>query len=378
MPFRAAVPWLVAGLLAAGLVLATGYRTRDPDSRVYAGIAERLANEPISRWIAPQWWGAWGLQGLFREHPVGILVAPALLARLGVPAGTAPYVFYLFCQAACVVLLSALAARAGPPVPARLIAWAVLLIPIAFVFRVRANQEYALLAGILLALYGVARAADHVSWAALAVAGFLWALLVKGVFALLAPVYAALWLLIVARSERAGRGVGWAAVAAMAVITPLVALAYERVYVMATGQSFLEYYLGARMALDGAESGGAAATLASKTGSVIWYAGRVLWFAAPWSLALVLAGRVRDPIAARFARFGLASAAVTVLLIAFRDTRADRYVFPAYFLAAAAGVAAAHDRSPRLQALAARLDRWWPWGPAILWLALVAGRVALG
>ena len=72
--------------------------------------------------------------------------------------------------------------------------WALQLIPIAFVFRVRANQEYPLLAGLLLTVYAIERARTSWPWIAAAIAGALYALLVKGVFALLAPVLAALWL----------------------------------------------------------------------------------------------------------------------------------------------------------------------------------------
>jgi hypothetical protein len=62
------------------------------------------------------------------------------------------------------------------------------------------------------------------------------------------------------------------------------------------------------------------------------------------------------------------------------DRRADRYVFPAYYAVGAAGVLAALGRFPRLERLAARLDR--AWLPACVFaltlaLHLVAGRVGL-
>ncbi len=42
-----------------------------------------MSREPVGRWIAPEWPPGWYRHGHFREHPVGIHVLPALLARLG-------------------------------------------------------------------------------------------------------------------------------------------------------------------------------------------------------------------------------------------------------------------------------------------------------
>jgi hypothetical protein len=116
-----------------------------------------------------------------------------------------------------------------------------------------------------------------------------------------------------------------------------------------------------------------------KIWNVIWYAGRIVWYAAPWSLAwlLVVRGGSLDPRTRRFLTFAALAALAAVLLVAARDLRADRYIFPAYFLAASGGVALACAQVTRIGALAVRLDRAWPWGPALLWLVLVAGRVWL-
>ena len=106
----------------------------------------------------------------------------------------------------------------------------------------------------------------------------------------------------------------------------------------------------------------------------------MLWYAAPWSLvaiaAVVPAMRARlTPGSADWVRFAGIAALVTIALVAARDARADRYVFPAYFFAASAGVVVACARWPRVATWADRLDRMWPWGPAVLWLALVGGRI---
>jgi 4-amino-4-deoxy-L-arabinose transferase-like glycosyltransferase len=255
--------------------------------------------------------------------------------------------------------------------------WALQLIPIAFVFRVRANQEYPLLAGLLLTVYAIERARTSWPWIAVAVAGALYALFVKGVFALLAPVLAALWLLT--RRRPAKEMVrAWTGLVVVVLAMPAAVWSYEWAYSATTGQSFLDYYLGARIALEGSST----TTLAAldKAGNALWYAGRLLWYAAPWSLIAIAAAlpsvRARlSPQSRDWIRFAGVAALLIVALVAARDTKADRYIFPAYFLAASVGVVVTCSRWPRASAWAGHLDRSWPWGPAILWLALVGGRI---
>jgi hypothetical protein len=77
------VEWL-AGLavllVAAVLLAATGFRSRDPDSALHAHIAARRAELPLQRWIASEWWGGMSSEGPYREHPVA--------SRTAWPTGT--------------------------------------------------------------------------------------------------------------------------------------------------------------------------------------------------------------------------------------------------------------------------------------------------
>ena len=94
---------------------------------------------------------------------------------------------------------------------ARALLWTLQLIPIAFVFRIRANQEYLMLAGFIVALYGTERARRDPAWVIVALLGFLYALSVKGMLALIGPPLCALWLLddVRARATVAAGGLGW-------------------------------------------------------------------------------------------------------------------------------------------------------------------------
>jgi hypothetical protein len=169
----------------------------------------------------------------------------------------------------------------------------------------------------------------------------------------------------------------------------LAAVGYELLYRWASGEPFWSFYASRQIGV--ATAVPADGALLRKAANVAFYAGRILWFAFPWSLALVweaLAGRrvateAVEPAAAR-RRAGVVFVAGTVLVYVLGfglfDRRADRYVFPAYYAVGAAGVLAALARFPWLARLAERLDRpWLPAGVFALTLALhlVAGRVGV-
>jgi hypothetical protein len=316
---KAAAAWTLAVLLAAAALAAQGKATRDPDSLLYARIAAAMSEQPLKRWIAPQWpSGSYG-QGYFREHPVGLFVPAAALARLGYPAEQAAFAVNLLYQALSLVLLARLAATllAGPE--ARALAWALQLLPLAFAYRVRANHEQPLLMLLAAALLGLEHARRDARWSLLAVAGLSGVLLVKGVLAAPAFLVCLAWLAI----RRAGRR-AWLSLALSLAALAAVAAVYESSYRAATGESFLSTYLG-RQVLSGhledplERIGAYAYTLA-------WYGARLLWFAFPWSLvALAALPRLRRGGSPD----GWIALAVTLLyLLPFSasERRAERYL----------------------------------------------------
>jgi hypothetical protein len=394
---RTALPaWTVAVLVSITLLALAHYTTRDPDSRLYAGIAARLSQQPIDRWIAPEWWGFWGRQGLFCEHPVGIFLAPAALARLGFPAEQAAYAVNVVYQAVSLALAVLIARFLVAPSDARALAWLLQLLPIAFVFRIRANHEYALLAGLLLAVYSTERARARPVWTLGMMAGFCFVLLVKGVFALIVPVTCAVWLL--ARTAQPGgtrfSWQAWTAVGLMPLVGALGAWGYEAAYWRATGRSFLAVYRS-RQVPPGALTTGPLWWRVPYT--AVWYLGRVLWYGFPWSLSAVWivcraakigaiwpwVRRGRDGLtrimstARQGAWFAIVSGLVLTAGFSLAHRKADRYLFPVYFIVGAAGAIDGVNRFPWLRRLVDRLDR--PWVPAALYLVLfLAGLLTAG
>jgi hypothetical protein len=157
----------------------------------------------------------------------------------------------------------------------------------------------------------------------------------------------------------------------------LVALVYEHLYRQAAGLPFWSFYLGRQLGVAAVDQ--SAAGLAQKAYNLVWYLGRVLWFPFPWSLALVAAplaqrGRARattDAGTRTGVLFVLGFSLLYIGLFSLSDRRADRYIFPVYYVVGAAGVVAALRAWPRLRSFTEDSLRP-PWIPAALWLALFA------
>ncbi len=376
--------WAAALVLAALVLPLLSYGTRDPDSRLYAQISARLSLEPARGWIAPEWPPGWYGSGLFVEHPAGVFLAPAALGAFGYPPMQAPYLVNALWQIACLLAIAALARRFVTGPEPRALVFLLQLVPIAFTYRVRANQEQLLLLLLLVALYATERTRTSLYWLPVVAAACVGLVLVKGLIGFLGLPVCALWLIARGRDGAASGGVlrAWCSLAIAAGAIGLAILAYETAYRAVTGASFLAAHLPRQ--LGPAMASQSASFLAQKTYNVVWYAGRLLWFPFPWSLGLLpaawmLARRgVADARARRGALFALAVTALYLGLFSFSDRRADRYIFPAYFAVAAAGAVAAMRGWPPARRLASWLDARPAWSPAVLWLALVLLHVGAG
>ena len=137
--------WAACFLAAATLIVVTGFTSLDADSALYAGISGKLTNEPVSRWIAPEWWGFWDSTGLFREHPAGLYFLPAALGRLGIPAVQAAFVQGIAAELGALLLIGVIVARITRAADGRAALVLLQLMPVAFIFRIRSNHEYPML-----------------------------------------------------------------------------------------------------------------------------------------------------------------------------------------------------------------------------------------
>ena len=172
--------------------------------------------------------------------------------------------------------------------------------------------------------------------------------------------------------------VGWE-LTLIVVLLPLAAWSYERAYHAVTGQSFLDYYLGARIALEGSTRTPWPFPLDKVDNADVVHRARgvVCHAVEPGRRRRRRAGDA-SPVDARPGRLG-----------AFcrdrgaGDHRAGRGAgrqgrplrVPRVLLCRVGGLIVACARWPRVATWADGLDRMWPWGPAVLWLALVGGRI---
>lgn len=384
-PVAASLAWLTVLVAAWALIALAAYRSRDPDSTVYSEISGRLSMLPLNRWIAPDWGGSWGLSGPFREHPIGIFVLPALLGLAGYPAEQAAY--------AIGALFSVLALRMVGEVVSPLVRdheaialqWAALILPIAFTYRVRANQEYPVLVLTLFALYATHRTRRSPVWMLGVVSAACALALVKGIFVIFLPVVCALWLLFIRATEKIGAesrpkgsgarsgSIAWTGIGLAVIAVIMLAFVYEWAYRRSTGDSFLSFYLNDRIAANAGLAQEPSFRLSAKLHNVVWYVARVLWFALPGSLVLLVsAGRLRHatPDERRAASFALLAAAAYVAAMSLGASKADRFIFPAYFIIGAAGALVAMRRWNGVDRLARRLAALPVYGLPLAWLSL--------
>ncbi len=371
-----ALAWMIVVAAAAAVLAGLDYRTRDPDSALHVAIVNDLAGQPLAKWLAPEWGGHWDRQGLFREHPAGLFLLSWPLVATGVPASQAPLVVNAVFQVLCLLLLQRLARVLGTSAEARAVGWLLQLIPIAFVFRIRANHEQMVLLFDLAALAATEAGRRRPGWfvaAALAAVGMLF---VKGVFAAIIPASCALWLLWRPAPTPRLRLAAWGGVALVVLLTAAAAGGYEHVYRTVTGESFLRPYLSQQLGLAAEQHHGTAfLVVVQKFKNFGWYTGRVLWYAFPWSLTWVwlVAPRARGTWrwkagpAAREGALLLALAGVYLAVLSLSDRRADRYAFPAYYVTGVLGAVAAMRHSPFMLRVSNALARVRPFEHVLVW-----------
>jgi Dolichyl-phosphate-mannose-protein mannosyltransferase len=373
---KTVVLWIGVVAVAAALLIAIDFQSSDADSALYARLSGAIAPTPIARWIAPEWGGAWNLEGPFREHPVGILLLPAAAIRLGIPPEQAAYVVNTVYQVAVILLIPLVVRVVVARHEARALAWVVQLLPIAFVFRIRANQEHPVLMAFVAMLYATERARTQAAWVLLAIAAFCFFLLVKGAFAMFALVAAALWLLLIPTPPGGSDRWAWTGLALTLLVAALLVAGYEAFYVRTTGESFLSFYRARR--LGDSMSLTQPGVIRHSLVNVWFYLLRVLWFAAPWSLCVLAvvwtwlrlktssATSIRfGDTTARALQWALLVTAVYIIVLSPALVRAERFIFPAYFIIGAAGAVTAMRYFDGFRRFALRSESWFWLAPTV-------------
>ena len=389
---RESIAWIACFLAAAALIVVTGFTSTDPDSALYAGLADRLAQEPIERWLAPEWWGFWThvhMSGLFREHPAGVLLLPAALARIGIPAVQGAYIVGVAAGLAALLLMAGLIRRFAVRDDARIALVLLQLMPVAFVFRIRANHEYPMLVCLLVALHGLVAASSGslVVATLLVCVGLAGGLVIKGVFVAKIMLAIALWIAINPTGQAGARRRSLIAVAIGCVAMIGVAMVYDSIHSAATSEPFWSKYW--QRQLGPLTEVGTLDIVLNSGRNLLFYLSRLIWHPAPWSLAiLVVAWRMRGkfreawrtiPLPGReVLLFAIAFALLATLLVSPVSRYAERYAFPDSHAIACAGVVAVRRAWPSVAHAVLQLDKRIPAFPAVVWLVLVLLRLFAG
>lgn len=380
--------WALAFVIIASAIVVTRFTSTDPDSGLYAAIAGKLADTPVARWLSPEWWGLWpeaGLTGLFLEHPAGVFLLPAALQRAGIPAEQGAYVVGVGAGLVALLLLGVLVRRLAPRDDARAVLVLLQLMPVAFIFRIRTNHEYLMLCCLFATLVGLDDVKRSWSAVALVVAGLVGGLLVKGVFVAPVVLAAGLWILTNPTRSPGSAARQWAAGAVGVAAMIGAALIYDAIYRNATGVNFWGPYWDRQMGPVKVASAVDDARVV--IGHLGFYALRLLWHPAPWSLALIWAvwrssrARGSETVTAteRHALWFVAAfVTLAVLLLSLPSRYAERYVFSATYLVGATGVVAACRVWPVLSQTLKQLDAAIPAFPVVVWFSLMVLRLALG
>ncbi len=181
----------------------------------------------------------------------------------------------------------------------------------------------------------------------------------------------------VRRDRRAWIGLAISFAAVLVVIA-----GYEFLYRQATHESFLAIYLARQIGAAAVAKG--PSYLVQKLSNLVFYGGRLLWFAFPASLAVlavVWKQSRRKPVPARRRQaffFSVGVSLLYVVLFSLSDRHADRYIFPAYYLFAACGMISAANQSARLHRFIERWDRHHQVLTPLLWLILFCLNLASG
>lgn len=384
---REIVLWAIGFVFISILLVAVGFNSDDPDSALYAALSARLADGPPSHWIAPEWWGHWEHTGLFREHPVGVLLVPTLLGAIGVPGVQAAYIVGIGAGVASIVLIAWFIARFTSVADGRAALVLLQLLPLAFIFRIRANHEYPMLVCLLVALVGLDAVRRSWRWIWVTPVALCAAALVKGAFVAVPLLAIGCWLLV---NPLRANGPAWRAYFAVAIGVVAIAgmaIGYDALYIKVTGESFWAGYWARQFA---------PLTLGGTTGNeptilhhMGFYALRLFWHPAPWSLALAAVAwtsrhewrqqwSAMSERARRGLLFGLGFTMATVLMLTPASRFAERYIFSANYALAAVGIVVALHAWPRLRAAFERFDQMIPALPVLCWTALMLLRLVIG
>ena len=171
-----------------------------------------------------------------------MFLLPTAMGAAGIPAIQASYIVGIGAGLASLLLIGTLVRRVTTPADARAALILLQLMPVAFLFRIRANHEYPMLLCLVLCLVAIDDVRRSWWWAPVAAFAVTAAVLVKGVFVVMVLLAAGWWALVNPTRQRGSIARPIGAGLLTLVVVAVVAYAYDGFYVSATGDRFWSAY----------------------------------------------------------------------------------------------------------------------------------------
>jgi hypothetical protein len=246
-----------------------------------------------------------------------------------------------------------------------------------------------MLVSLLVLLIGLDRVRASWRWLPVPALALTAALLVKGVFVVIPLLAAGIWIAV---NPLRATGPSWRPLVACVLGVGAMAagaVAYDALYLRATGETFWQAYWARQLEPLTLASPVDAGEQSAFLHHVGFYLLRLLWHPAPWSVALLIAawrarGRLVGTLAAlseqarRALLCAIGFAILSIGLLTPASRFAERYPFSAHYAIAAAGATVALYLWPRLRARVEAIDRVVPALPAMVWIALMVLRLTVG
>jgi 4-amino-4-deoxy-L-arabinose transferase-like glycosyltransferase len=323
--------WFLVLIIFALIVTLVDYEFNDPDSRLYSKLAQQLSEKPIGSWIAPRWVAYSGTETYFREHPSGVIWVSAALIRSGAPKEQASAIAnFLY-----ILITFLFIFKIGRTIKENATGWAMVLasflMPASFLYIVRGNLEPPLTMAVVIGVYSLVKCKESWIYGVCYAVALVLAVFFKGLQGGFVGIIGVLYWLTISQDKR-----HFYVLVGSAVVLLSTMGVYEILYQSQTGEEFWLANFGIQ-AVTAVETN----SLWQKPYNLIWYLVRVLYFALPWTVFLLLGVRNSDersyiPKDKRFLWL-LACVGLLILIMSLFDRRADRYIYPSYILMGMAG-----------------------------------------
>jgi 4-amino-4-deoxy-L-arabinose transferase-like glycosyltransferase len=306
------------------------FEARENDSRLYTRFVGQLEERPVVEFIALEWRNFSPYQDpnspYVRDHLVGQFIPSVALAKIG---WDSQYVHYVINQLYRLFIPLLLYFFALSFLDSKKAFWVMVcghINVMALNYGLRANQEQALLFGLLLSLYGFTEFQKKRGKLAFFL-GSLFGFLVKGLVGLLHYPFWILWVLIF--SQRKKEDIFKLVMVGIAIL--ICSGLYEFWFWQVTGVSFWRGYFEIQVF-------GRNGPSSLPFSSLLYYIKRSVGYCLPWLFGIFwLIKRQKSLSEKQFLTFCTILSLGFLLIFGAFSRHASRYIFPVYYLLSAVG-----------------------------------------